>query len=128
MTTIGIPRIKAVRRKSLNRVILKLAWLISVARSRDVVIFETSAGWNLIGPNSNHDRDPLTSIPRNITATSIPRTPKYRINDVLSQNCGFMANRITPPSPNAVRIHTNCFPQRNPKSNIEAGPSEWMEA
>ncbi len=112
MTTIGMPRIKAVRRKSLNRVILKLTWLISVASSSDVVIFETSAGWNLIGPNSNHDRDPLTSTPRNITATSRHSTPRYKGMDALSQSWAFTTNRMRAASPSAVRIHTNCLPER----------------
>lgn len=39
-------------------------------RSRDVDILDISAGWNRTGPKANHDRDPFTSIPRNMTATS----------------------------------------------------------
>ena len=112
MTSIGTPRINAVSMKSLNLVILKLTWLISVARSRDVVIFETSAGWNLTGPNSNQDRDPLTSTPRNITPTSRHMTNRYSGTEALSQNCALITNRIRAASPSAVSIQTNCLPER----------------
>ena len=63
--------------KSLARPILYPRRLITDASIKDVEIFEISAGWNLTGPNSNHDRDPLTSIPRKITATSNPRVNRY---------------------------------------------------
>ena len=61
-------------RKSLNLVSLNVARLITNASSREVVIFDTSAGWNRTGPKANHDREPLTSTPRKITATRSPIT------------------------------------------------------
>ena len=53
---------------------------------------------------------------------------RYSGKDVLSHNRAGHTNRISAASPSAVRIQTNCFPQRKPKSKIDEGPSEWMEA
>ncbi|MPM54244.1 hypothetical protein SDC9_101019 [bioreactor metagenome] len=50
---------------------------INEARAIVVAILESSAGWNRTGPNSNHDLDPFTSIPRKITATSKSKEPPY---------------------------------------------------
>ena len=72
MIIIGRRMIMAVIMKSLNLPILYPNWLITVARSREVDILDISAGWNLTGPKANHDLDPLTSIPRKMTATRRP--------------------------------------------------------
>ena len=98
------------------------------AKRRDVVIFDTSAGWNLTGPNSNHDLDPFTSTPRNMTATSRNSTPTYNGMDALSHILGGRTNRINPASPMDVRIHTNCLPLRRFQSRIEVPAEEWTEA
>ena len=119
---------RAVSIRSRKRSILKPDWLITVARRRDVVILDTSAGWNLTGPNSNQEREPLTSTPRNMTATRSTSVMRYSGKDALSHNRAGHTNRISAASPSAVRIQTNCFPQRKPKSKIDEGPSEWMEA
>jgi hypothetical protein len=50
---------------------------MTVARRRDVAIFDISAGWNLTGPNANQDREPFTSIPKKITAMSSNITATY---------------------------------------------------
>ena len=99
-----------------------------VASSKDVVILEISAGWNFTGPNSNQECDPFTSFETKITTTSSTSTNKYIGSDALSQNCGLTRNSITAARTRAVRIQTNCFPQRKLKSKMLAGPSEWMEA
>ena len=99
-----------------------------MASSSDVVILDISAGWNLTGPNSNQEWDPFTSFDTNITTTRSPSTNRYIGSDALSQNWGFITNRITAASTKDVSIQTNCFPQRKLKSNMLAGPSEWMEA
>ena len=72
MIAIGTRMIKAVIMKSLALLILYPSWLMKVASISEVAIFEISAGWNLTGPKANHDREPLTSIPRKITATRSP--------------------------------------------------------
>ena len=112
MTIIGIPITRATSMRSFSRSILKLCWLMTVASSSDVVILLTSAGWNLTGPNSNHDRDPFTSSPRKITATSSPSTIRYIGREVDSQNWAGITNRIRAARPRAVSIQTNCLPER----------------
>ncbi len=77
MMAMGTSIIRAVITKSLNLLILYPSWLITVASIRDVDILEISAGWNLIGPKPNHDLEPFTSMPRNITATSNPMVTRY---------------------------------------------------
>ena len=60
----------AVARKCFMSDILNPDWLMTVASISDVAILESSAGWKLTGPNENHDLEPLTSVPRKITAIS----------------------------------------------------------
>ena len=48
-----------------------------VASRRDVDILDISAGWNLMGPNANQEREPFTSMPRNITAIRSASTKRY---------------------------------------------------
>ena len=101
---------------------------MTVAKSSDVAIFDISAGWNLTGPNANHDRDPFTSIPRNMTATSNAIVNRYIGRDSPSYSRGGMTKRIMAAMPNAVTIHTNCLPLRLAKSKIEDGSEAWMDA
>ncbi len=77
MMAIGTRIIRAVITKSRNLLILYPSWLMTVASISDVDILEISAGWNRIGPKPNHDLEPLTSMPRNITATSRPMVTRY---------------------------------------------------
>ena len=77
MIIIGTRMMRAAMMKSRQRLILYPSWLITVARSRDVDIFDISAGWSLTGPKANQDRDPLTSIPRKITAMSRTMVSAY---------------------------------------------------
>ena len=77
MISIGRRMINAVIMKSLALPILYPCWLMNVASSRDVDIFDISAGWNRTGPNANHDLEPFTSIPRNITAIRRATTKMY---------------------------------------------------
>ena len=114
--------------KSLTLPILYPCWLMTVASSRDVDILDISAGWNRTGPNANHDRDPLTSIPRKITAISSMSTNRYIGTESPSYIRGLRAKRIIAAMPNAVMIHTNCLPLRLAKSKIDAGSDECTEA
>ena len=91
-------------------------------------IFEISAGWNLIGPNSNQDRDPFTSIPRKITATRSSSVNIYIGSENPSYTLGLSTKRMMPARPNDVRIHTNCFPLRQPQSKIDDGSDDCTEA
>ena len=102
--------------------------LITKAMRRDVVIFEISAGWNLIGPMLNHDLDPLTSTPRKITATRRNRTIIYISPAPLSHKLVGIRKIIRLPSPRAVRIQINCFPLLTLKSSIPMLSPPWMEA
>ena len=74
--SIGTRITAATEAKFLNLLILNPNWLIRVASMRDVDILEISAGWNRTGPNSNHDLEPLTSVPRKITAIRSSRTAR----------------------------------------------------
>ena len=91
-------------------------------------ILEISAGWNRTGPNSNHEREPFTSIPRKITAISSNMTNPYIGNEALSYIRGGTTNRIKTAIMRAVVIHTNCLPLRLPKSKIEAGSEACTDA
>ena len=55
MVSMGSPMMSATVSKSFALLILKLGLLIVAARTSDVVILDISAGWNLIGPSSNHE-------------------------------------------------------------------------
>ena len=109
-------------------VILKFGRLMRKASTSEVVIFDTSAGWNRTGPNSNQDREPLTSTPRKMTATSKNRTPMYKGIEAPSQMRGGRTKTIRPASPKAVRIQTNCLPLREVQDRMLSGSEEWMEA
>jgi hypothetical protein len=98
------------------------------ASSSDVVIFDISAGWNLMGPNSNHEWDPFTSLDRKMTATSRKHTARYMGIDALSHRLGGITNRMRAASPKAVSIQTNCFPLRTLQSKMDEGDSEWTDA
>ena len=50
--------------------------VIPSASISEVVIFETSAGWNFTGPSSNQECEPLTSRLRKITSTSSTSTTR----------------------------------------------------
>jgi hypothetical protein len=101
---------------------------MTVARSRDVDIFDTSAGWKLKNPRSNHDLEPLISTPRKITATSKNRTIRYIGKDKPSYIRGFIKNRITAANPSAVIIQMNCIPLRQFVSKIDVGSSVCTDA
>ena len=57
---------------------------MTMASISDVAIFDSSAGWKLTGPNENHDLEPLTSVPRKITAISSSIVKPYIGTDRLS--------------------------------------------
>ena len=84
MIAMGTSMMAAVRMKFFRFDILYPYWLITDASISDVAIFEISAGWNLTGPNSNQDRDPFTSTPRKITATSNATVARYIGREKLS--------------------------------------------
>ncbi len=128
ITSMGTAMTRTARMKSLNRPILKFCWLSTKASSREVVILDISAGWNLTGPSSNHEWEPLTSLDTKMTRTSSPSTARYMGMGSASQILGGMINRISPPRPSAVSIHTNCFPLRALQAKMEEGPVEWIEA
>ena len=128
MMSIGTPMMAATRKKSFHCVILKFCRLITVASRSDVVIFEISAGWNLTGPNSNHEWEPFTSLETKMTSTRRAQTIRYIGMDTLSQNPGGRTNRIKPARPKEVSIQTNCLPLRTDQSKMEAGFSEWTDA
>ena len=128
MMSMGTAMMAAARRKSFHWVILKFCRLMTEARRREVVIFDISAGWNLIGPSSNHECDPFTSLETKMTSTSRAQTMTYMGTEALSHNRGGSTNRMSPARPKAVSIQTNCFPLRTLQSKMEAGSSEWMDA
>ena len=128
MIIIGRRMIMAVTRKSFALPILYPCWLITVARSSDVDILDISAGWNLIGPKANQEREPFTSIPRNITAISRASTNRYIGTDKPSKMRGFSTKRMIDPIIRAVMIHTNCFPLLESKSKMDAGSDECTDA
>ena len=123
-----MPIMSATVRKSRMRDILKPWRLITAARSSEVDILDTSAGWKRTGPKANHEREPLTSTPRKITATSRPRTSRYVGKEMTSHSFGLTAKRIKVPSTRAVRIHTTCFPLREDQAKNGSGSAEWIEA
>ena len=128
MVSMGSPMMRATVRKSFALVILKLGLLIVAARSSDVVIFDISAGWNLTGPNSNHECEPLTSLDTNITSTSSAITIMYDGTEMTSHSRGFRMKRMSAASPSEVMIQTNCLPLRAVQSKMLAGSEEWMDA
>ena len=95
-----------------------------MARSMAVVIFEISAGWNLTGPNANHERDPLTSTPRKMTATSRIRTKMYAGVLMTSHSLGFMTKRMSRSRAKALSIQIACLPLLQFQSNMEDGSEE----
>ena len=117
---------RAVRMKLLIWEILKFGWLITTASSSEVVIFETSAGWKRTGPNANHDREPLTSTPRKMTATSRKATPAYSHGASPSHQRAGMTKRMRPARPKAVTIQTSCLPLRVAKSRADVPSAAWL--
>ena len=63
-----------------------------------------------------------------MTAISNRITNPYIGKEALSYIRAGITKRISRAIPNAVRIHTNCFPLRHEKSKIEAGSDAWMDA
>ena len=112
ITSMGTPMTAQASRKSLHRVILNPCWLNKKDSSRDVDILEISAGWKLTGPRLNHEWEPLMSDDTKITTTRSSSTKAYSGIQIPSQSRAGKTNRITPASPSAVRIQTNCFPAR----------------
>ena len=126
--SIGRAITSATDRKFPGFVILNPGLLITNAISRDVVILEISAGWNLTGPKANQDLDPLTSTPRKMTATNRNSTTVYRSPAPLSHRFGLMRKMMMPPSPNAVSIQMNCLPLLAEKSNMLFTSAPWTDA
>ena len=119
---------RAVIMKSLALPILYPSWLMTVASMRDVDILDISAGWKRIPPKSNHDRDPLTSTPRNMTATSSPMTNRYIGRDSPSYIRGLRTNSIMTAMTSEVPIHMACMPLRQLVSKIDEGSADCTEA
>ena len=122
--SIGRATTAATFRKSLRLAKLKPTLPINVARTREVVIFEISAGWKETGPRRNHECEPFTLAPTKITATSRNNTTKYAGTAATSHSRGFTTKSITAASTVAVSIQTNCFPLRQPQSKMLAGSLE----
>ena len=125
---IGTRIISAVMIKSFILPILYPSWLMKVASIREVDILDISAGWNLTGPNSNHDREPFTSMPRKITAISSRITPAYIGTDRPSYILGLSAKSMITARTNEVSIHTNCLPLLHSQSKMDVGSDEWTDA
>ncbi|MBO7305456.1 MAG: hypothetical protein J6U47_01865, partial [Bacteroidales bacterium] len=80
------------------------------ASSKDVLIFDISAGWNLTGPNSNQDFDPLTSLPRKITANNNAQTSMYIIVERTLYVFSLIINITNMAPPKEMSIQINCMP------------------
>ena len=76
MASMGSPITRATCVKPLEEVSLNPWRPMTRASIRDVVILETSAGWNFTGPSSNQECEPLTSRLRKITSTSSTSTAR----------------------------------------------------
>ena len=128
MASIGSPIIRATDRKPFLEARRNPCRLITMASMSEVVIFDTSAGWNFTGPNSNHECEPFTSLLTKITSTSRQNTTRYATGVMTSQSRGLMANKISASNRSATTIHTNCFPLLHPGSNMDEGSVECTEA
>ena len=70
IASIGRPMIAATASRCLRLDRRNDGLPIRAARTSDVVILDISAGWNLTGPSSNQECDPLTSLLTKITRIS----------------------------------------------------------
>ena len=101
---------------------------MKVASISEVDILEISAGWKRMAPNANHDLDPFTSIPRNMTAISSRITMAYIGTDSPSYIRGLSTKRMSRARQNDVSIHTACLPLLQSQSKMEVGSDEWTDA
>ena len=126
--SIGNMTVSTARKKWRMLSILNPGRLISHAITSDVVIFDSSAGWNFTGPSSNHECDPLTLLLMKITMISSNTTTPYAGRHTLSQKYGLMTNSISTASTSALPIQSACLPQLNPRSKIDDGSPERTAA
>ena len=124
MASIGSPTTTATERKSFQLSILNPCLPITRASISEVVILETSAGWNFIGPNSNHEWEPFTSLLTKITSTNRAKTSRYSTGGTTSHTLGLITNNISTFATNDMPNHRNCLPLRQLRSNMEDGSEE----
>ena len=107
---------------------LKPYLLMVYASSKDVLIFDISAGWNLTGPSSNHDFEPLTSLPRKITANSKAQTSIYIIVERTLYVFSLIINITSMAPPKDISIQINCIPHFCDRSKMDVWVSEYIAA